>query len=345
MQPFALATPVSYADAAAVLADKRFALPVLKAGGMDVLDHLKEGLFAPDLLVDVRRPRATAADAPVAMVTPRAPGGSAAESQPRLRIAAWATLSDIAGSSDARRHAPAVAQAVESAATPHVRNVATAAGNLLQRPRCWYYRNQVFNCLKKGGDRCYAVAGENKFHAVFGPGPCHIVHPSNLAVPLLLADAVLHLTGSPRAELRMADLYHTPDGGVRDEHNLAPNEVITAISLNPIPSSGFYAVKEKASFDWPLVMAAVSVSLDGDRIIAARVCAGAVAPVPWPLPRVAEALVGVLVTDTDAIARVSAVAAEGATPMSGNAYKLKLLPVAVRRALVRAVRRAKEVPA
>ncbi len=323
MNRFAFATPRNFKEAGDLLSDKRFKLPILKAGGMDVLDHLKEGLSEPDALINIRRLRLD--DAP--QLSSQAGG---------LRIGATATLAEIAASPVVLEHAPVVAQAVDSAATPQVRNIATAAGNLLQRPRCWYYRNQQFDCLKKGGDRCYAVEGENKFHAVFGDGPCHIVHPSNLAPALAVCDGAVHLTGGKRASLPIESLFHLPSTGVASEHTLEPGEIITHITLKDARASGFYAVKEKQSFDWPLVLACVSLDLEGETIKSARVCAGAVAPIPWRLPKVEQALAGVKVSDDAALRKAAALATEGAKPMRDNAYKLKLLPVAIRRAVLRA---------
>lgn len=327
MNSFSIARPRDFAGAAALLQEHRFTLPVLKAGGMDVLDHLKEGLLAPDLLIDIRRLRSGPGDEPVA------------RAGDRLRIEAGATLSDLAASALLRDQTPVIGQAVEGAATPQVRNVASAAGNLLQRPRCWYYRHEQFNCLKKGGSQCFATDGENKFHAVFGPGPCHIVHPSNLAPALHVCDGVVHLTGGKRSELAVAGLYHMPDKGILSEHNLEAGEVVTHITCTPAPRSGFYAIKEKQSFDWPMAMAAVALELDGAVIKSARVCAGAVAPVPWALPEVERALAGVSLDDDAALRGACAKSADGAKPMSQNKYKLRLLPVAVRRAVLRAAGR------
>lgn len=322
MNRFAIAQPKTYEEAAGLLVEKRYTLPMLKAGGMDVLDHLKEGLVEPDVLIDVRR--LSAGKQPVS--------GEGA----LIRIEAGATLAQIAGSEVIRQAAPGLAQACESAATPQVRNVASAAGNLMQRPRCWYYRNDQFECLKKGGPTCFAVEGENKYHAIFGDGPCHIVHPSNLAPALLVLGGEVHLVGGKREKLAVSELYHMPDKGVRTEANLEQGEVITHITFRAAPKSGFYSVKEKQSFDWPLVAAAAALELAGDTIKSARVCAAAVAPVPWALPNVEKALAGLSVNDESALKRACDVAVEGAKPMSRNAYKTKLLPVAVRRAVMRA---------
>jgi xanthine dehydrogenase YagS FAD-binding subunit len=323
----AIALPSTLEQAQQVLGDGRFSLPVLKAGGMDVLDHMKEGLSEPDLLVSIRSRRRRGAAEVIG-----SEGGA-------LRIEATATLAEITSSRVVREHAPVLAQAAGDAATPQVRNVATAAGNLLQRPRCWYYRSEQFHCLKKGGHRCYAFDGENRFHAIFSEGPCYIVHPSNLAPALHVLDGIVHVIGSRREAIPIADLYHTPDQGLRDEHDLGRNEVVTHVTVRPARTSGFYAIKEKQSFDWPLVMAAAAVELDGDEIVAARVCAGAVAPVPWPLPAVERALVGVNVENLAALQAACAIAGDGARPMSDNHYKVRLLPVAVERAVRRAAGR------
>lgn len=321
MNTLSIAQPKSYDDAVGLLKNKNYHLPMLKAGGMDVVDHLKEGLYEPDLLINVRTLRSNGAANPI-----RLDGDT-------ITIEASATLAEIAASDIIREHAPALAQTAESAATPQVRNIATAAGNLLQRPRCWYYRHSQFQCLKKGGDRCYAVAGDNMYHAILGGGPCHIVHPSNLAPAIMLGDGVVHLTGGTRAELTAAELYHLPDFGVKSEHNLMPEEVITHITLKRMPRSGFAVVKEKQSFDWPLVFAVASLEMNGEQIRRASVVAGAVAPTPWPLPDVEQALQNVNVHDDAALVKACAASINGAMPMSQNGYKLKLLPVVVKRAV------------
>ncbi len=327
---FAIARPTSHEHAARLLADGSYRLPVLKAGGMDVVDHLKENLIDPDLLVDVQPLR------------PDEPGGAIhhieTENGGRVVFDASTTMTELAESEVVREHCPVVGQSVADAATPQVRNVATAAGNLLQRPRCWYYRRKQFDCLKKGGSTCYAVEGENRYHAIFGDGPCYIVHPSNLAPALNVSDGVVHWVNRDGESHRTPsrDLFHSPREDVESEHTLPNDAVITRIEVADRPASGFYAVKEKQSFDWPLVFACVQLDLDGDRIESADVWAGAVAPVPWPLPDVAEALRGVRITDAGAVREACANAIRDARPMRDNGYKVKLLPVAIRRAIRRA---------
>lgn len=312
----------------------RFSLPVLKAGSMDLVDHLKEGLTHPDLLIDVKGLRSRGYREGVGSLIREEVGGGSGKS--RLVVEGMTTLSEIAGSNVVNERAPVLAQAAGDAASPQVRNVATVAGNLLQRPRCWYYRNDQFHCLKKGGHHCYAVEGENKFHAVFSDGPCYIVHPSNLAPAFYVLNGVVHLTGSDRASLAISEMFHQPEEHVRSEHRLTAGEVITHITFEPGMNSAFYAVKEKQSFDWPLVFGCVSLEFEGGKIGSARVCAGAVAPTPWPLPQVANALIGVDPDDDKAVRRACALASHGAKPMTDNRYKTRLLPVAIRRALRKA---------
>jgi xanthine dehydrogenase YagS FAD-binding subunit len=177
------------------------------------------------------------------------------------------------------------------------------------------------------------VDGENQYHAIFGGGPCHIVHPSNLAIALWVCGGNVFRMGRDRDGFRVTQLFQLPSQNLQSEHVLKPEQIITHMTYEPRPHSAFYAIKHKQSFDWPLVAAAVAVELDGTVIRRAAVCAGAVAPVPWPLSRVEDALRGVDVKNDSALRAACDIAREGATPMSGNGYKVTLLPVAVRRAV------------
>lgn len=328
MNRFAIAKPKSFTEAATMVREPggSYALPVIKAGGLDVIDHLKEGLMEPDLLIDVRPLQSDATK-----------GGGIAAGDGRVMFDATTTLAELADSTLVSNNATALARAAGDAATPQVRNVATAAGNLLQRPRCWYYRQEQFDCIKKGGDTCYAKNGENQYHAIFATdrSPCVIVHPSNIAIALMVLDGRVHLTGSDRDSVALADLYHLPNADVSSEHNLQPGEVITHIScaIEANRASSFYAIKHKQSFDWPLAAAAVSLQLEGSRIRDARVCAGAVAPVPWPMLDVAAALNGVNIDDDAALRKACDTAAVGARPLEHNGYKVQLLKTAIRRAV------------
>src|SRR6266516_3352346 len=153
------------------------------AGGMDLLALMKDYIAQPDRIVNVKNLDRTIR---------RTPDGG-------LRIGAAVTLTELASNAEVARLYPALVQAAEEVGTPQIRNAGTVGGNLNQRPRCWYFRNEEFLCLKKGGSRCFAVDGENQYHAIFGDGPCHIIHPSTVALPLLAYGARIKVA-SPDGE-------------------------------------------------------------------------------------------------------------------------------------------------
>src|SRR4029453_1504841 len=179
-------------------------------------------------------------------------------------IGAATKLADVAEHSALQKTYPAFADAALSVGTPQIRNSGTVGGNLNQRPRCWYFRNEEFPCLKKGGSRCFAVDGENQFHAIFGDGPCHIVHPSSLAVPAIALEARFRLVGpAGEREVAAADYFVMPDANIFGETVLKPNEILTHVIL-PAPGavkSATYEVRFKQSHDWPLASASAAPSL------------------------------------------------------------------------------------
>ncbi len=253
------------------------ALPL--GGGMDLLGLLKDYVLQPDRLVSVKDLDAT--------IT-KGPGGG-------LRIGSAVTLADLAAHADARRMYPALVDAAAEVGTPQIRNAGTVGGNLNQRPRCWYFRNEEFDCLKKGGSRCFAVDGENQYHAIFGGGPCHIVHPSSLAVPAIALDARFRIVGpTGEREVAAADYYQMPDKNLMGETVLGPAEILTHVIL-PAPGqtrNATYEVRFKQSHDWPLAIASVAIAMQGQNVRTARIVMGAVAPVPWRSAPAESALTG-----------------------------------------------------
>jgi xanthine dehydrogenase YagS FAD-binding subunit len=237
-----------------------------------------------------------------------------------------------------RKMYPALADAAAEVGTPQIRNAGTVGGNLNQRPRCWYFRNEEFHCLKKGGSRCFAVDGENQYHAIFGDGPCHIVHPSSLAVPAIALDAKFRIVGpAGEREVAAAEYYQMPDRNLFGETVLAPNELLTHVTL-PAPGTArnaTYEVRFKQSHDWPLAFASVVLAMNGQTVRSARVVMGAVAPVPWRSEAAERALAGKRVSDQVAIQAADAALA-AAKPMSGNAYKVQIARTAVKRAIMKA---------
>jgi len=301
---------------------------LLRAGGVDLLDRMKEGLEAPAELVELtslqgelgQQLRALKSDA----------GG--------WQLGALVTLSQLAEHSDLDAGFAALRQAAGSAATPGIRNLATLGGNLLQRPRCWYFRSAELSCLKKGGSACLAITGENKYHAILGGGPSFIVHPSTLACALLALDARVEVSGESTRTIPIAELFVGPKTDPKREHSLAPGELLVRIILPAAEKSArsAYAVaKEKQSHDWPLAEAAVNLSLEAGVIKSARVVLGHVAPVPWRSAEAEAALTGQK-PDAALFARAAAAALAPARPLRHNAYKLPLAQGLLREALHRA---------
>ena len=321
MKPFAYVNPTNEKDAVAALSPEfEKALPL--AGGQDLLARMKDYITQPDRIVNVKG----ALESTIAKVN----GG--------LRIGAAMKMVDVAEHADIKRLYPAIAEAAIEVGTPQIRNQGTVGGNLNQRPRCWYYRNEEFVCFKKGGNTCFSITGENQFHAIFGGGPSFIVHPSSLAVPMVAYGATFRLLGPKGERLVPAAEYFTlPTVNVRTENVLAPNELLTHVIL-PAPGSlrsGHYEVRYKASHDWPIAFATVLLAMNGSNVQSARVVMGAVAPIPWRSPAAEQALAGKAITEETAAAAAEA-ALQGARPLSENAYKIQVAKTAVKRAILRA---------
>jgi xanthine dehydrogenase YagS FAD-binding subunit len=238
-----------------------------------------------------------------------------------------------------RQKFTALADAAGHAATPQIRNVATLGGNLLQRPRCWYFRSEDFNCRKKGGSVCYAHEGENQYHAVFGNEVCAIVHPSATATALVALGARLQLKGPKGArEVLLEDFFVTPEADVRRENGLEDGELITGVRVAaPAPGARSVYLKqgEKESFDWPLADVAVVADCRAGKCARVSVVLGAAAPVPLRARAAEEALSGKVINEETARAAAKA-AVQGATPLARNAYKLPIFEALVRRALLAA---------
>jgi xanthine dehydrogenase YagS FAD-binding subunit len=299
---------------------------VLIAGGMDLLGELKDELISPGRLVNLK----SLPD--LKYIRHDAKG---------LRIGATTTLSEIVSEGKIQAGYPGLAQAADSVASIQVRNVGTIGGNLCQRPRCWYYRNPEFPCLKKGGNVCYAVGGNSKYHAILGGDPCFIVHPSDLAPALIVLGARVHTRG-PRGTraLPVESLYVLPRDNVSAETVLAADEVITEVEV-PAPSEGSKSVylkfKEKGSMDFAMAAVAVSLQMQGEMCRAARIVLGGVAPKPWSVPEADTSLVGKAVTEASAEAAAE-VALKGADPLDHNAYKVPLTKALVKRAILAAAK-------
>ena len=323
MKAFAYVNPTSEKEAVAALGtDRTKVLPL--AGGQDLLARLKDYIDQPDRVVNVK-------NALDATITQTPEGG--------LKIGAAVKIVDLAEHAQVAKLYPAFVEAARDVGTPQIRNQGTVGGNINQRPRCWYYRNEEFICFKKGGNTCFAPAGENQFHAIFGNGPSHIVHPSSLAVPAVAYGAKFRIVG-PNGERTVdaAEYFTMPTmQNIRYENVLAADELLTHVVLPP-PGNvkhGHYEVRFKASHDWPIAFATVVLAMNGNRVGSARVVMGAVAPVPWRAQAAEQALAGKTIDEQTATQAAEA-ALTGARPMTQNGYKVQVAKTAVKRAILQA---------
>jgi xanthine dehydrogenase YagS FAD-binding subunit len=322
VKPFSYVNPTNEKDAvAALLPEHEKALPL--GGGQDLLARMKDYVTQPERIVNVK-------NALEATVTPQNGG---------LKIGAAMKMIDVAEHPEIGRLYPAVAAAAIEVGTPQIRHQGTVGGNLNQRPRCWYFRNEEFVCFKKGGNTCFSPAGENQFHAIFGGGPTFIVHPSSLAVPFVAYSATFRVLGPKGERMVPAAEYFTMPTlqNIERENVLQPDELLTHVILPPPGNlkSGHYEVRYKASHDWPIAFATVLLTMNGSAVQGARVVMGAVAPVPWRSQAAEAALAGKTITP-DVAAAAAEAALRGAMPLSQNAYKIQVAKTAVERAILQA---------
>ena len=293
-----------------------------KAGGIDLLDLMKDGIAAPPRLVNIRNIHGL---------------NQIAETSQGLTIGPLVTLTQIEEHPAIQKKYSALAEAASRAATPQIRNMATVGGNLAQRPRCWYFRSEDFHCRKKGGHHCFAQDGENEYHAIFDNRTCAIVHPSGLAVPLVAMNARLELTSKKgKRELPLEQFFITPDQDVTRENVLQPDDLITNIIV-PAPNgpTAYYKQGEKESFDWPLADVAIALEMQGSRCNKAAVVLGAAAPYPYRAKAAEAKLNGATIDEQTARAAAKAAIAD-ATPLAKNRYKVPIFETIIRRTILRA---------
>jgi len=255
-----------------------------------------------------------------------------------LRIGSLVRMADLAADDRVRRQFPVISQALELSASAQLRNMASIGGNLMQRPRCLYFRDVTANCNRRTpGAGCAATAGLNRNHAILGTSDqCVATHPSDLAVALAALDAVV-VTRDSNGDRRIpvADFFRQPGTTPDQEHDLRPGELIVAVEVPTGPGtsrSGYLKVRDRQSYEFAVTSAAVALDVAGGTVRAAKVAVGGVATVPWRLPAVEQALVGRPVSPglwRDAASR----AADGAKPLSDNGFKVELVKRVVERQL------------
>lgn len=292
------------------------------AGGTDLLGCLRDHVFDAAKIVSISNIQALRG------IKETAAGG--------LRIGALTTITEVAESPVVRRRYPALAQGASEVASPQLRNQGTLGGNLCQKPRCWYYRGE-FSCLRKGGDRCYAVGTENRFHCIFGGDRCFIVHPSDTAPPLVALGASLRITGQRGTRVVPVEHFHVPPGqDPQRETVLDPDELVTEILLPPAPAGlrSFYRkVRARRSWDFALAGVALAVRFNASGVEEARVVFSGVAPVPWRSQEVEKVISGRPI-DAEIAAKAAEAAVERAQPMEQNGYKIPLLRAVVEETLL-----------
>jgi xanthine dehydrogenase YagS FAD-binding subunit len=321
MQSFEYANPASLKEALAALGSNWEDAAVL-AGGTDLLSLMKDYVQTPKRVVNIKGVKEL---------------GGIARKGGNMRIGATVTLDELATNAAIRASYPALVQAALGVSSPQMRNMGTVAGDLCQRPRCWYFR-RGFGLLAKGPNgEALVPTGENKFHAIFSNGPAYFVSASTLGPALVaLGASVTVASATGNRSVPVEKFFQSPSGDGQREIDLKPNEIVTEI-LIPVPSTknATYEVRQRELLDWPLTAASVALRMNGSTVTSASIALGHVSPVIWRATQAEKMLVGKTITAATAEAAGEAAVAN-ATPLSGNRYKVQLTKVAVKRALLAA---------
>ncbi|MFG6191764.1 FAD binding domain-containing protein [Nonomuraea sp. JJY05] len=296
------------------------------AGGTTQIDLMKDGVLEPDRLVDITR----------------LPLGGVARDGEVLRVGALTTMEELAADPTVGERLPFLREALLLGASVQLRNMATIGGNLLQRTRCRYFRDPTVPACNKRrrGSGCAAIQGAARMHAILGANEhCVALHASDMAVPLVALDSVVHLrgTGGERS-VPLTEFYRVPGETPDVENVLAHGELITSVDvplLAPDARSTYLKIRDRVSYEFALTSAAVALRLDGGLIGEARVALGGVGTIPWRAPEAERVLRG-----APASLEVFTAAAEAAVrdpfTVEGTAFKVEL----AKRTLVRALRTA-----
>lgn len=325
MERFAYANPSTLKEAVGLLSS-RWGETAILAGGTDLLSLMKNYVAAPKRLVSIKN---------IAELRGIHSGADG------IRIGALTTLQELLDDESIRRDFPALAHAAEGVASMQLRNMGTVGGDLCQRPRCWYFRSGFGLLAQDEQGRSLVTEGDNRYHAILGNrGPAYFVHPSSLAPALIALDARVSIFG-PKGEnsMLLKDFFQTPQSENERETVLRTDEIVTGITIPSFLrgwSNATYEIRQKEALDWPLATASVLLQLEGDAVAHAHVVLGHVAPIPWNAESASQWLVGQRVNEQTA-AKAGMEAVRDARPLSGNAYKVKLASVAVKRALLAAV--------
>lgn len=322
MRAFEYVSPTTKEQAVGLLGQSESDAQAL-AGGTDILSLMKDDVIAPKRLVNLK-------DITELKGLSSGPGG--------LRIGAVVTIQELLDNSRVRRLYPSIWQAAEGITSPQIRNMGTVAGDLCQRPRCWYYRSG-FGLLAKGEDgKSLIPNGDNRYHAILGnTGPAYFVNPSSLAPALIALGAKVKIQGPQGSrEINLETFFAIPQSDGEREYRIKPNEIVTEIIVPPPRGrNATYEIRQKESLDWPLATASVALNMSGNTVESASVVMGHVAPVPWRSTSAGQFLAGKQINE-EVAQKAGEMAVSDAKALSRNGYKIQLAKVAVKRALLEA---------
>ena len=318
MSLFSYAKPRALGEALRLLKNGTVAI----AGGTDLIGLIRNGLATPNALVDL-----TGIDGLRGWTREKGQG---------LRIGALTPLSDLETSPQLRKLAPMIVESLRDAATVQLRNMGTVGGNLLQRNRCWYFRDEAVPCWLKGGTRCFAAEGENRYHAILGAAECVMVAPSDLAPALIALDAEIELASSlGRRTVPLRSFFVTPSGRQRREHAIRRGELITSVKIKDSAlerRGAFLKAMDRKAWSFALVSVAAAARIKDGKARDVRVVLGGVAPSPWSVTAAHKQLEGSSLDDNACLAAADTILA-GAEPLRDNGYKVTLARELIRRAL------------
>jgi len=345
MRAFEYASPETKEQAVALLGNSWSDAAVI-AGGTDLLSLMKDDIVAPKRLVNIKDIKELHGLGSTVRHGKPANAKALEAIQNRLKSAeadlilnALVTVQDLLDKSEVRQFFPAIAQAADGITSPQIRSMGTVGGDLCQRPRCWYYRGGHGLLGLDASGASLVTTGDNRYHAILGnAGPAYFINPSSLAPALIAYEAQITIFGPKGARKVAAEKFFvTPKSDIEREYDLKPNEIVTSIIVPSADGkkSATYEVRQKDALDWPLAAASVVLTMNGDKVSAARIVLGHVAPVPWRSKEAEAAIVGKSINaDTAKAAGDAAVAS--AKSLGDNGYKIQLARVAVKRALLSA---------
>jgi len=320
MNRFQYASPVTKESAVNLLGSNAVAL----AGGTDLLSLMKADVVAPDLVVNIKE---------ISDLK-----GIEYKEGSGLRIGALVTIDELLQNAKVQEEYASLSVAADGIRSAQIRSIGTVAGDLCQRPRCWYYRHG-YGLLAMQNGSSMVIDGDNRYHAILGnAGPAYFVNPSSFAPALIALGASLKIVGpNGEREIPVADFFKTPQSEGEKEYNLADSEIVTEILVPPAAgkANATYEVRDREALDWPHAAAAVALSMQGDQVGSAKVVLGHVAPIPWNSDEAAAVLNGKAV-NANVADDAGKAAVQQAKALSRNKYKIQLARVAVKRAILRA---------